>query len=121
MQRDQWRFVFDGQEYAYLGYIGAADALLIKQHAGLSVLGFLGGIVTADPGALVAMVFLAKRQAGEDVVWDELVEQMTGENDLMALVNSVVPLAPADAKPARKTRSKTADVEAAVEEPAPAA
>lgn len=88
MQRDHWRFDFEGREYRYRGYVTAPDAILIKKHTGMTVTGFLNGIATGDPESLVGMVFLAKRQAGEKVLWDELVESMVGENDLLALVDT---------------------------------
>lgn len=120
MERTQFRFTVGGQDYKYLGYLGAADALLIKQHAGLSLMGFLGGVMTADPAALVALVFLAKRQAGERVTWDEVVTQLDGEDDLMALVETLRPIEDGDKRPAEKARKRTPKTEP-VEEPEPAA
>lgn len=117
MQRDQWQFEFGGQEYRYLGYLGAADALLIKRHAGLSITTFFNGILVGDPAALVAVVFLAKRQAGESVTWDELIEQMDGENDLLALVDTIKPIRTEATEPAQKTERKS---RAKQQEPEPA-
>lgn len=90
--RPRWRFKFDGADYRYEGYVGAPDAILLKQHAGLGVLSLFQGIGVGDPAALVGMVFLARRHAGENVTWPELVEAMVGENDLVALVNSMEPI-----------------------------
>lgn len=88
-ERPRIRFVFDGRKYEYHGYVGAPDALLLKKHAGLTVLGFMQGIILSDPGALVGLVFIAKRHVGERVEWDELVESMVGENDLSALIETI--------------------------------
>lgn len=96
--RPRWRFRFNGADYRYEGYVGAPDAILLKQHAGLGVRGFFEGVTAGDPGSLIGLVFLAKRHAGENVTWPELVESMVGENDLLALVNSMEPIS--DEKPA---------------------
>lgn len=108
MQRSQWRFTFDGTEYTYHGYVGAPDAILLKKHAGLGVLSFWQGIIDGDPGALVGLVFIAKRHAGETVAWDDLVEAMVEDNDLIALVSSIRPVdddAPVEAPVEQKTRA----------------
>lgn len=111
MQRDHFRFTFDGTQYEYHGYVGAPDAILLKQHAGLSVLSFLQGITQGDADALVGLVFMAKRHVGELVLWDELVEQMVGENDLLALVESIETVDDTPAEPA------AVESAAAVQEP----
>lgn len=106
MQRDQVRFTTGGQTYEYRGYLGAADALLIKQHAGLTASALFTGLVMGDPAALVALVFLAKRQAGETVTWTEVVEQLDGEDDLHALIASIEPIVDEPPAPARKVDKK---------------
>lgn len=113
--RDQFRFTVAGTKYEYKGYLSAADALLIKKHAGLTALELFTGLATGDPGAVVGIVFVAKRQAGEKVTWDEVVEQIDGEDDLLSVIGSFEAIetdtAPAQA---RKPRARK-------EEPAPAA
>lgn len=101
--RPQWRFKFNDKTYEYRGYVGAPDAILLHKHTGLGVLGFLNGLATAgaanaDPSCLVGMVFLAKRHAGEDVLWTDLVESMVGEADLLALVQSITDITGEDSR-----------------------
>ena len=113
--RTQYRFELGGTTYEYKGYISAADALLIKQHAGLTVLQMFMGLPMGDPGAMVGLVFITKRQAGEKVTWDEVVEQIDGDDDLFALLGSMEPIE-ADEEPAQKVEPKvtTAESEPAV-------
>jgi hypothetical protein len=114
--RDQFRFVVAGTKYEYKGYLSAADALLIKKHAGLTALELFNGLATGDPGAVVGIVFLAKRQSGERVTWDEVVDQIDGEDDLLSVIASFesidVETAPAEVK--GKPRARKADTEPAV-------
>lgn len=48
------------------------EARLIKKHAGFGLIGMAQGLRDGDPDALVAMVFLAKRRAGEMIRWQDL-------------------------------------------------
>jgi hypothetical protein len=112
--RTQYRFELGGTTYEYKGHISAADALLIKQHAGMTVLEMFMGLPMGDPGALIGLVLITKRQAGEKVTWDEVVEQIDGENDLFALLGSMEPIE-APEEPAQKVASK----KAAKKEPEP--
>lgn len=50
------------------------DARLIKKLTGMGLKSFSEGIKDGDPDALCAMVFLAKRKAGEAVQWKDLDE-----------------------------------------------
>lgn len=113
--RTQFRFELGGTTYEYKGYLSAADALLIKANTGLTALSLFTALPTGDPGAMVALVFLAKRQAGERVTWDEVVAQIDGDDDLWALLDSLEPIAAAE-EPAQKVALK----QPPVEEPEPA-
>jgi hypothetical protein len=106
MDRTTISFEAAGRKYTYGGYLGAADALLVKKHAGMSALEMFSGIFTGDPGSLVALVFLAKRQAGERITWDETVALLDGEDDLMALVASMS--SPEDEAPAEEEKAPKA-------------
>lgn len=114
--RDQFRFVVAGTKYEYKGYLSAADALLIKKHAGMTALELLSGLELGDPGSVVGIVFVAKRQCGERVTWDEVVDQIDGENDLLSVIASFEPLdtetAPATAKN-EKSQARKAETEPA--------
>lgn len=48
------------------------EARLIKQHAGMGLRSWALGLQDMDVDALVAMVFLAKRRAGEAIRWQDL-------------------------------------------------
>lgn len=115
--RDQFRFVVAGTKYEYKGYLSAADALLIKKHAGLTALDLFDGLSVGDPGAVVGIVFITKRQAGERATWDEVVAQIDGEDDLLAVIASFesidVDTAPATTKGA-KPRARTPEADPAV-------
>jgi hypothetical protein len=115
--RDQFRFVVAGTKYEYKGYLSAADALLVKKHAGLTALEMFQGLELGDPGALVGIVFVTKRQCGERITWDEVVDQIDGEDDLLAVMNSFEAIdtepAPAVVKGA-KPQTRKAEAEPAV-------
>lgn len=49
-----------------------AEARLIKKHTGMGLKSFAEGSKDGDPDALVAIVFLAKRRAGQAVRWQDL-------------------------------------------------
>lgn len=107
--RSQYRFTLGGKTYEYRGHLSAADALLIKRHTGMTTLEMFAGLTVADPAAMVGVVFLAKRQAGERVTWDEVVEQIDGDDDIWALLDSMEPIAaepPAKAPAEKSTRSR---------------
>jgi hypothetical protein len=103
--------VVAGTKYEYKGYLSAADALLIKKHAGLTALELFGGLGVGDPGSVIGIVFLAKRQCGERVTWDEVVAQIDGEDDLLALIASFESIeadtAPATVKEEKPRSRKT--------------
>lgn len=109
--RDQFRFVVAGTKYEYKGYLSAADALLIKKHAGMTAMELFEGLVVGDPGSVIGIVFLAKRQCGERVTWDEVVAQIDGEDDLLALIASFEAIeedaAPATVKEEKPQSRKT--------------
>jgi hypothetical protein len=113
--RNQYRFELGGTTYEYKGYLSAADALLVKQHTGLTIVQMLTTLQYGDPGALVALVFITKRQAGERVTWDEVVAQIDGNDDVFALLDSMKPIE-APEEPAQKVEAEKAPVE----EPEPA-
>jgi hypothetical protein len=113
--RTQFRFELGGTKYEYKGYLSAADALLIKANTGLTALSLFTALPMGDPGAMVALVFLAKRQAGERVTWDDVVAQIDGDDDLWALLDTLEPIT-APEEPAQTV----APEQAPVEEPEPA-
>lgn len=119
--RNQYRFELDGKTYEYKGYLSAADALLVKQHTGLTIVQMFTTLQYGDPGALVALVFITKRQAGERVTWDDVVDQIDGNDDVFALLDSMEPIA-APEEPAQKVEqvAKKTPEQAPVEEPTPA-
>lgn len=49
-----------------------AEARIIKKHAGMGLRSWALGLQDMDPDALVGLVFLAKRRAGEAVRWQDL-------------------------------------------------
>jgi hypothetical protein len=104
--RTQFRFELGGVKYEYKGYLSAADAILIKQNTGLTALSLFQALPMGDAGAIVALVFLAKRQAGERVTWDEVVDQIDGDDDLWALLDTLEPIN-ADEAPAQKVEPET--------------
>ena len=106
--RSPCRFELGGKTYEYRGYLSAADALLLKQHAGFGSLEWVAALQMGDPGALVGLVLITLRQSGERVTWDEVVDRIDGDDDVWALLASVEPIT-ADGEPAEKV------------EPAPAA
>lgn len=116
--RTQYRFELGAETYEYKGHMSAADALLIKQHTGMTVLEFFMGLPAGDISALIALVLITKRQAGEKVTWDEVVEQIDGDDDVFALLGSVEPIESPE-EPAQKVeppakRSKRSAPEPAV-------
>ena len=60
-------------EYAYDdASMTVAEARLIKKHSGFGLKSWAMGLQDMDPDALVGLVFLAKRRAGEAVRWQDL-------------------------------------------------
>ena len=49
-----------------------AEARLIKKHSGFGLKSWAMGLQDMDPDALVGLVFLAKRRAGEAIRWQDL-------------------------------------------------
>lgn len=49
-----------------------AELRIIKKHAGMGLRSWALGLQDMDPDALVGLVFLAKRRAGEAVRWQDL-------------------------------------------------
>ncbi len=83
--RPHYRFPFGGNDYEWRGHVGGADGLLLHQHAGIKGPADLyAGILSGHTAALIALVFLAKRQAGERITWDVLLAQFEGDDDLWA-------------------------------------
>jgi hypothetical protein len=90
--RPHWRFPFGGTVYEWHGHVGGVDALLIKDKADLTPVSLYAGVLTGEPYAIVALVFLAKRQAGEKVTWEELLEQFEGDDDVFGFPQRVTNL-----------------------------
>lgn len=113
------RFEFDGKSYDYHGEGGFTEYKLVKVRAGLSLLRLPDAVVMGDVDALLALVWLGMRAAGEDVSWDEVADRLT---DPQALVSTIVPIdPPAEPKPAVKPKGRKAVAEPADDaEPAPA-
>lgn len=99
--RSQFRFQLGGQTYEYKGHLGAADALLVKQHAGMGALEMFATLGLGDPAAMVALVFITLRQTGERVTWDDVVARIDGDDDIWALLDSMEPIKAAE-EPAAK-------------------
>lgn len=59
------------------------DARLIKQHAKMGLKSWALGLQDMDPDALLALVFLAKLQAGEAVRWSDLGSMKIGDIGLI--------------------------------------
>lgn len=79
------RFELDGTDYAYdTDTYPLFEARLVKALTGLNAGAYIQGIAAMDEEALAAMVYLAKRRAGEEVEWDDL-----GTLDLMVLIQSI--------------------------------
>src|SRR5262245_39597318 len=51
-------------------HLTVEEARAIKQHAGLTIRGFLDGLREYDVDALVALIWLAKHRAGEPAPWN---------------------------------------------------
>lgn len=79
---DVIRFTLDGQDYEFEPRMSVKEARMIKRFTkGMGVSDLLRGIPKGDPDSWCAMVFLAKRRAGEAVSWQQLEEL-----DLMQLM-----------------------------------
>lgn len=79
------RFELDDQKYAYdTDTYPLFEARLVKALTGLNAGAYLRGLGEMDEEALAAMVYLAKRRAGEEPDWDLL-----GQMDLMPLIQSI--------------------------------
>lgn len=67
------KFTIEGRTYEYdEAMMLVKEARLIKKHAGYGLVSMANGLKDGDPDALVAMIFLAKRRAGEMVRWQDL-------------------------------------------------
>lgn len=92
--RPHYRFPHAGKTYEWTGHVGGADALLLHQHAGIKGPADLyAGILAGHAAAMMGMVFLARRQAGERITWPELVASFEGDDDLWALPQRITNVA----------------------------
>lgn len=67
------KFELGGTTYEYDDTTMAVkEARLIKKHTGMGLRSWALGLQDMDVDALVAMVFLAKRRAGEALRWEDL-------------------------------------------------
>lgn len=67
------RFTLDEREYEIsLDDLTTEEAELVEKHTGLGIWAFGRGIANGHPAAVHAVVFLAKRQAGEAIRWQDL-------------------------------------------------
>jgi hypothetical protein len=67
------KFTIEGRTYDYdETSMPVKEARLIKKHTGFGIVTMANGLREGDPDALVAMIFLAKRRAGEVVRWQDL-------------------------------------------------
>lgn len=66
-------FGLGGTEYEYDDTtMTVAEARIIKKHTAMGLRSWALGLQDMDPDALVGLVFLAKRRAGEAVRWQDL-------------------------------------------------
>ncbi|MGH8575347.1 MAG: hypothetical protein ACREXJ_00175 [Gammaproteobacteria bacterium] len=92
------RFTHDGQEYEFdPDKLPLAEAIMVKKHTGMGMAPYMQGLRDVDPEAIQAMVFLAKRRAGEKVKFEDI------DFDLIELAGSLkrdpTPAERADAEP----------------------
>lgn len=67
------KFELGGTAYEYDDtQMSVKEARLIKQHTGMGLRSWALGLQDMDVDALVAVVFLAKRRAGEAIRWQDL-------------------------------------------------
>lgn len=67
------KFSLNGTSYDYDDtQMSVKEARLIKQHAGMGLRSWALGLQDMDVDALVALVFIAKRRAGEAIRWQDL-------------------------------------------------
>jgi hypothetical protein len=67
------KFRIEGDDYEFQeDTLTVAEARLIKKHTGMGLKSFVEGSKDGDPDSLAAVVFLAKRRAGEAVRWQDL-------------------------------------------------
>jgi hypothetical protein len=80
-------FKVDGTEYQFdETRLLSVEAVAVKKYTGLAILDFFQGCMSGDGEALTALVFLAKKRAGEDVTWQGLLDTL----DVMALLMSLI-------------------------------
>lgn len=97
------KFGVGGTNYEYDdSTMTVAEARIIKKHTNMGLRSWAIGLQDMDPDALVGLVFIAKRRAGEAIRWQDL-------DDLdIAAIELVAEEAVDAAPPARKTsRSST--------------
>lgn len=129
------KFTVDGKTYDFdLDTLTMDEGEVIEDYARIEVRDFMDALKATKVRAIRALVFIAKRRAGEDVRWADL-----GSMDLMGLAQSMVAdnaepepvagegaaaVASPDAAPVAKLRKATArkpkTVKAAEPEPAQA-
>ena len=79
----------DGESFALrLGAVTAVDAGAVRAGSGLPLNKLLAMLNDGELEAIAAVVFLSRRQAGEDVTWDEVAETITFDSALAAEVES---------------------------------
>jgi hypothetical protein len=101
-------FKVDGTEYQFdENRMLSVEAIAVKKYTGLAILDFFQGCMSGDGEALTALVFLAKKRAGEDVTWQGLLDSL----DVMALLMSLI--AKPDEEPAEEPVPEPANEELA--------
>lgn len=77
------QFKIEGRTYEFdESRLTVAEARVIKKHAGLGLAEFGDGIRRGDPDAIVSMLFIAKRRAGEAVRWQDFDEFNLADIDM---------------------------------------
>lgn len=84
------KFSLDGRSYEVAIDLSIGEARAVKRHTGLSVTQLLS-LPMSDADVAAALVWVAKRRAGEEITWDD-VDQL----DLITLVASIEYDAPAE-------------------------
>lgn len=67
------QIVVDGTEYDFdTATLRVGEMRALKKASGMKIKDFTEGLADADPDALTALVWLAKRRAGEHIKFDDL-------------------------------------------------
>lgn len=84
---------WEGQEYPYDGRLMLAEAMAVKTATGMGVLQFEDGVRELDPFAVAAIVWIARRRAGErDLAYTDV----DGDLSTFDFVTEPIPKEPAD-------------------------